>query len=232
MSGAIRSPHDEAGGSEFKPQGDADERAGIYRSLAEHQQSEPWAHRGLVAELHRWAGIFNREFALGVPEFSLAVDRLRCTRLGHFRYGHNGFGLRGEIVINRVHLGREFWQVLGTLLHELLHGWQELYGRPGRGNYHNREFRAKAASYGLIIDDRGVTQFEPEGRFFALLAEHGVRPPEGLARPTVDASRVAGQSKLRKWSCGCTNVRVGKRAFSARCLECGNVFEPEERDGR
>ena len=119
MSNAIRFPHDEEGGCEFKSQGDADERAGIYRSLAEHQQSEPWAHRALLIELHRWAEIFNREFALAVPEFSLAIDRLRCTRLGHFRCGHNGFGLKGEIVINRNHLGREFWQVLDF---ELLEG--------------------------------------------------------------------------------------------------------------
>ena len=145
-----------------------------------------------------------------------------------FAYGHNGFGLKGEIIINRSHLKGEFWEVLGTLLHELLHGWQQAHGKPGRGNYHNKEFRDKAASYGLLIDHRGVTQYVPESRFFELLKRHGIRPPE-LSQPTV-TGRVAGRSKLRKWSCGCTNVRVGVRTFSARCLLCNRVFEPAGRD--
>ncbi len=213
---------------QFKLEEIQDDSPHIYQALAEHQQSEAWHHRTLLIELHRWADIFNREFALGVPEFTLGIDRLRCTRLGQFRDGHNGFGLKGEIIINHSHLEGEFWEVLGTLFHELLHGWQQAHGKPGRGNYHNKEFRDKAASYGLLIDHRGVTRYEPESRFFELLERHGIRTPE-LSQPTVTA-RVAGRSKLRKWSCGCTNVRVGVRTFSARCLLCNQVFEPTGSD--
>lgn len=216
------------GAVEFKPETVRDEPPPIYRALAEHQQSEAWQHRRLLIELHRWAEIFNREFALGVPEFSLAIDRLRCTRLGHFREGHNLFGLKGEIVINRSHLDGEFVDVLGTLLHELLHGWQQAHGKPGRGNYHNKEFRGKSACYGLIIDARGLTQYEPNSRFFELLERYGIRPPE-LPQPTV-RERIVGKSKLKRWSCACTNVRVAVRTFSARCLLCDQLFEPAERD--
>lgn len=219
------SPADER--LEFKPESVQGDSPVIYRALAEHQRSEDWRHRTLLAELHRWADLFNRGFALAVPEFSLGIDRLRCTRLGQFQNGHNGFGLKGEIIINCSHLKGEFWEVLGTLLHELLHGWQQAFGRPGRGNYHNREFRDKAASFGLIIDPRGVTQYRPESPFFELLGRHGIRPPE-LAQPT-ETRRVAARSKLRKWSCGCTNVRVAVPTFSARCLNCDRLFEPAGR---
>jgi hypothetical protein len=34
-----------------------------------------------------------------------------------------------------------------------------------------------------------------------------------------------GKSKLKKWSCGCTNIRVAVKEFEAKCLKCGNVFE-------
>ncbi len=214
---------------EFKPETVQGDSPHIYRVLADHQQSEDWRHRSLVIELHRWADLFNHEFALSVPEFSLSIDRLRCTRLGQFRDGHNGFGLKGEIVINQGHLGDDFWEVLGTLLHELIHGWQQAFGKPGRGNYHNKEFRDKATSYGLAVDHRGVTKYEPESRFFELLERHGIRHPE-LSQPTA-TRRVAGRSKLRKWSCGCTNVRVAVPTFSARCLLCDRLFEPAGGDG-
>ena len=34
-----------------------------------------------------------------------------------------------------------------------------------------------------------------------------------------------GKSKLKKWTCGCTNVRVAVKEFEAKCLKCGNEFE-------
>lgn len=205
----------------------------IYRTLADHQCSEEgWDHRDLLAELHRWTLIFERVFALGVPEVALAVDRLRCTRPGHFRDNHNGFGLKGEIVLNEKHQARPFWNVLGTLLHELLHGWQQAHGRPGQGNYYNKQFREKARQYGLVIDSHGHTQYEPEGLFLQVLERHGVRVPElprvtSAERPR-GTSNLKDRSNLKKWSCGCTNVRVAVSTFSARCLLCNRLFEPAE----
>ncbi|MCI0460004.1 MAG: SprT-like domain-containing protein [Gemmataceae bacterium] len=198
----------------------------VYRVLAEHQQTEEWALRELLQELQRWATVFNGEFKLDVTEYSLCVDRLRRNRLGHFRPGHNGFGLRGEVAINRLYLDqREFWQVLGTLLHEMLHAWQQEHGRPGKGNYHNKEFRDKAQAYGLVIDRRGYTQYEPDSPFMELLRRHGVTVPE-IHAPVLreTGSRAPGSSKLKKWSCGCTNVRVAVADFRAQCLHCGSVF--------
>src|SRR5581483_10825801 len=122
--------------------------------------------------------------------------------LGHFRYGHNGFALKGEIIINDRHLNnRQGWETLGTLLHELIHAWQQAHGKPGRGNYHNQQFREKAARYGLIVDHRGYTDYEPDSPFTRLLAEHGVNVPP-LEKPTAQPGRSACTSRLKKWSCG------------------------------
>jgi hypothetical protein len=198
----------------------------VYEALAAYQTSEPWPARAVIVELHRWAVIFDREFRLAVPELALGVDRLRRTRLGHFRYGHNGFALKGEIIINDRYLdSREGWQTLGTLLHELIHAWQQAHGKPGRGNYHNKQFREKAARYGLIVDHRGYTEYEPDSPFTRLLAEHGVNVPP-LEQPAAQPGQPAGTSRLKKWSCGCTNVRVAVRSFRARCLNCGREFQP------
>lgn len=196
----------------------------VYGILATHQKTENWEAKEIAQELHRWAGIFDLEFKLQIPEISLSVDWLRCGTLGHFRYGHNGFGLRGELAINRIYIDKHgFWQVLGTLLHELLHGWQQAYGKSGKRNYHNKQYREKAKSLGLIVDQRGHTQYEKNSQFIEVLKKYGVKVPH---IPEIVLMR-RGNSKLKKWSCGCCNVRVAIPDFKAQCLQpgCGNMFE-------
>lgn len=196
---------------------------GVYLSLADHQREEDWPLRDLLTTLQIWAERLEVEFKLNIPEAALRVDRLPVTRYGHFRYGHNGFGLRGEVAINVCYLDdRPFWEVLGTLLHELLHAWQQAHGTPGKRNYHNREFRDKAESLGLVVDRRGVTTYAAESPFKRLLRQYGVEAPS--VEPPEPAP-VAGSSKLKKWSCGCTNVRCAVSWLHARCLRCGQVFE-------
>lgn len=198
----------------------------VYAALAAHQQKEHWFGSDFLVCLHDWADRLNLEFKLKVPDIALRVDALSRRCYGHFRYGHNGFGLRGEIAINARYLtpDRKGWQVLGTLAHEMLHGWQQQHGKPGKGNYHNLEFREKALQYGLVIDERGVTEYLSDSPFMRLLARHGVDVPPLDLTATPAAPRDPGQSKMKKWSCGCTNVRCAVE-LHARCMDCGHVFE-------
>ena len=201
----------------------------VYHALAEHQVTEEsWELRETLAWLQLWSVRFNSEFSLKIDNVSLCVDWLPVRRLGHFRRGLNGFGLTAEVAINRRYLdNREPWQILGTLLHELLHAWQELYGKSGAWNYHNTQFREKSRSLGLIIDTKGHTQFEPNSSFFSVLNKYDIETPEF---PPVQYV-LRGESKLKKWSCRCepkVNVRVGVPHFYAQCLWCGCVFEKQD----
>lgn len=201
----------------------------IYDELKKHQVTEEsWDLRPTLEWLQQWSERFVSEFALMITQVSLCVECLPAHRLGHFRSGLNGFGLAAEVAINRTHLDkREPWQVLGTLLHELLHAWQELHGKPGSWNYHNNEFREKARTLGLIIDTKGHTQYAPNSSFFAVLNKYGVETPEF---PPVQYV-LRGQSKQKKWSCQCEpkiNVRVAVAHFYARCLWCGCVFKQQD----
>jgi hypothetical protein len=207
---------------------------GIYAKLADHQTAEAWFGRPVMQTLQLWTDSFNVEFKLEIPEVSLAIESLRCSVYGHFRYGHNGFGLKGEIAINARYLfgQRSSWEVLGTLLHELLHAWQQAYGKPGKGNYHNREFREKAQSLGLFIDKRGVTGYAAESPFKDVLRRYEVDVP--FFEIPLPREKPVGESKLKKWSCGCTNVWCAKAELNARCLKCGSRFRwvlPEKRVG-
>lgn len=202
----------------------------FYDELKRHQITEEWDYKPALAEFHRWKDLFGDEFKLQVSEIAIAVDRLSFWRLGQFRYGHNGFGLRGEITISRRHVlanlrSEQWWKVLGTLLHELLHAWQQEHGKPGKGNYHNIEFRGKALRLGLIVDTRGRTQYAPKSLFLDLLERHGVQVP-ALEMPVRPENRLALGSKLRLWKCGCNfSVRVAVSKFRAQCLNCGQLFE-------
>jgi predicted SprT family Zn-dependent metalloprotease len=214
--------------AEFKSDGwgFAASEENIYEGLATHQRSEAWHSREFIGWLQTWTSRFNAEFNLGLTEIALRVDVLSRTCYGHFRWGHNGFGLKGEIAINRRYLtDRPPFQVLGTLLHELLHAWQHAHGTPSRRDHHNEEFREKARACGLLIDRRGVTGFAAASRFKDLLRGYAIAVPDSEFIPT--EARQKGNSKLKKWSCECTNVRCAVADLRARCLKCGAMFVQE-----
>ena len=201
-------------------------RAGeaINLNLKDHAfQAANWKHHEVVKLLHDWSEIFNAEFHLGLPVPAIRLDAIARNRLGTYRRGRNGFGVEHEVTINSQHLCRPLASIFCTLFHELLHQWQLLYGKPGRGNYHNRQFQQKASLYGLIIDSRGRTLVKP-GNFTALLAKHGI---DLAALPGSDekttATRPRGNSKMRKFRCQCTTVRCAIELL-AHCDQCGQQF--------
>lgn len=201
----------------------------IYNALQNHQiENAEWELTEFLKWLHEWRGYFALEVAeiASVAAVSLCVDHLPKKRYGHFRHGVNGFGLKGEIALNRLYvMDREPWEILGTLFHELLHAWQEEHGKPGKGNFHNKEFRAKALEFGLIIDSKGVTQYAPDSVFLRILTKYGVEVPE---IPEVEeVEKTPGKSKLKKWSCQCeppVNLRVAVPEIHVHCLECDCDF--------
>jgi len=197
----------------------------VYHVLAQHQREESWGKREVVSFLQAAAEEMNREFKLNIPKLALCVDRLPANVFGHFRYGHNGFGLEGEIAINSRYLppDRPLWQVLGTLLHEMVHAWQAVHGRPGNRWHHNAEFRAKGRQLGLNIDAKGATGYSADSRFKDLVRRMGIEVPDGEFAPAKEKPR--GESKLKKWRCSCGTVaRVAIEDFRAKCLKCDSEF--------
>ncbi len=201
--------------------------------LRQHQQNiADWQWQPVVDDLHVWADRLIVEFKLETTTPAIMIEDLRGNRQGHHRRGRNGLGLRHEIAISKDHLeSNEYWQVLGTLLHELLHAEQEDVGKPGRRNYHNRRFRERAREFGLIVDERGHQQYAPAPTLFLdLLDKYGVKPPE-LPPPEVPMSPT-GASKLKPWICGCKprtiHIQVAINDLRACCLKCGQMFRPKE----
>jgi hypothetical protein len=191
--------------------------------LREHEVTTvDWRHRELADALHLWAERFAVEFKLDIPTPAIQIDRIHATALGTYRPGRNGFGLKHEITINTRFLNMGFAEQLLTLFHELLHEWQDIHGTTGKRNYHNHEFRQKALSSGLLVNERGITRVQP-GRFTEFIGGYEVSAAPLLAAGDVPMHKQSGNSKLRKWSCGCTNVRCAV-VLRAQCSCCGQSF--------
>jgi hypothetical protein len=73
------------------------------------------------------------------------------ARLGHYMSAAPS-GEPSEIVVRRRHSRRHGWEeALHTLLHEMVHQWQDETGHPID---HGRVFRAKAREVGVVASAR------------------------------------------------------------------------------
>jgi hypothetical protein len=214
----------------------------INHSLREHQANiGEWQHSSTVKDLHVWTDRLIVEFKLETLLSVLNIEKLRGSARGHFRYNRNGFGLRNEITIDKDYAhSSEYWRVLGTLLHQLIHAEQQATGTDSESskhrNYHNTAFIERAKTFGLIVDRRGRQQYAtPPTRFSELLKQHGVEMPAGgddEQEGQDDDHEPSGGSKLKLWMCSCkpkpVRVRVAIQDFQARCLKCGQIFVRED----
>ena len=198
--------------------------------IREHEiQTTEWRFSKLSKEFYVWFERFNERFFAGkLPTVAISFKRTRINSLGHYVIDRNEFGLKWNINLNSVHLERPLAEILKTLLHEMIHQWQESFGKNSKGNYHNVEYQKKSRELGIQVNAQGVT-IGYDDPFVSFIREHGVNAESRLlvdaeGRPIRAPRPVPGKSKLKLWSCGCTKVRVAVKDFRAKCLKCGNEF--------
>lgn len=198
-------------------------------TLREHEATVDWDHRKIAADCYKFFDVFNAEFFDGkLPNCFLQFDKTRVNNLGHYRPGRNVVGARHEINLNARYVGGPLQDVLATLLHEMAHEYQELFGKPGRGAFHNKEFVALCAGLGIPCTGgmRSYTLGYTD-RFVNLLLQNDV-----AAAVTVVAAgpapRRVGTSKMKLWQCQCgTKIRAAV-VVQARCLRCETLFVRQE----
>ena len=112
-------------------------------SRREHTRPED---EPMAAKLTIWHERYNAEHFDGtLRAIPVRVSRRMKSRLGHYSAATRGE--QGEIAISWRHLRRHGWtEALHTLLHEMVHQWQDETGRPID---HGRAFRAKAREVGI-----------------------------------------------------------------------------------
>ena len=108
---------------------------------ATHPDDAPAAAR--LARAHRELNV--RHFGGTLRDVPVRVSRRMRRRLGHYAAASSPEG--AEIAIARTHLRRHGWEeALHTLLHEMVHQWQDESGLPID---HGRDFRRKAREVGI-----------------------------------------------------------------------------------
>ena len=182
---------------------------------------------GFAWELHWWLDFFNIAFfkAEQVMVPVLFFEKIRVNSLGRLEFNRELLGEREVIIcINSLYLNRPFWDTLATLLHEMCHGWQAVYGRPSNSWFHNKEFREKMKEVGVVVDSKGY-HIGVKDPFVFLLRKHGIVFPalsnaDGLIE-VPPMPKIKGRSKLKKWQCPCGQAaRVGRKRFFATCDLC------------
>jgi len=119
----------------------------IRRPDAAHPDDAP-----LTKRLTQWHRRYNdRHFDGALKAITVRVSRRMRARLGHYMSA-SASGEPSEIVVSRRHIRRHGWEeALHTLLHEMVHQWQDETGHPID---HGRVFRAKAREVGVVPSAR------------------------------------------------------------------------------
>jgi hypothetical protein len=102
--------------------------------------------RVIGAKLHEWHSRLNdRLFGGKLSAIDVRVSRRMRSRLGHYAPAQRGGP--AEIAISRSHIQRHgLEQAVQTLLHEMVHQWQDESGLPLS---HDAHFRRKAEAVGI-----------------------------------------------------------------------------------
>ncbi|AHG91472.1 protein of unknown function SprT [Gemmatirosa kalamazoonensis] len=106
----------------------------------------------LVAQLERFHAHYNRVYFGGrLRTLPIRLSARMRTRLGHYTAA-SPTGEPAEIVIGRDHIRRHGWEeALHTLLHEMVHQWQD---ESGHLIDHGATFRTKAREVGITPSAR------------------------------------------------------------------------------
>ncbi|MFN0217364.1 MAG: SprT-like domain-containing protein [Hyphomicrobium sp.] len=202
----------------------------------------------IYGELQTAYDHFNTKLFDGkLPPCLITLQRKgRCT-FGYYaakRFGTASGGATDEIALNpRWFKDRTFFEVMGTLVHEMVHLWQHHFGRSSRGNYHNREWAGEMLRLGLHPSNTG----RPGGRMTGQQMSHyamregrfEVAAKELIARPLaitwfdVDGARLipkgldeflsAAPSAGRRAKFICPDCRAqawGKPSLNLICGDC------------
>jgi predicted SprT family Zn-dependent metalloprotease len=145
-----------------------------------------------------------------------------------------------EISLNPNYLDRPDIEWHSTLVHEMVHLWQQDFGKPSRSNYHNKQWARKMEEIGLIpssTDQPGgkktgqsMTQYVAHnGQFieaFNRLMEKNIKysPLQGL-----ETSKTVNRKAYKtKYECSCGNNVWGKPGLCIVCTVCNQNFEQTE----
>lgn len=140
-----------------------------------------------------------------------------------------------EICIAAEGLYRPTREILATLLHQMVHYACYLLGQPHQvGSWHTNTFKDTAWQVGLLVEQDGSLGFSKEVGLLdkAKQAIAAIKIDESvfdLYRKEAQQQQQQKKRTMRKWSCGCTNIRAAV-IVHATCSSCYSRFKYADKD--
>jgi len=197
----------------------------INTNTRKHQETvKDWRFAEPARTMYEWYDLLNEGFFDSkVPTPLISFKQDHRNTCGYYVPGRNEIGARENINLPPEHLHRPLPELLLTLTHEMVHAWDEKWGRPGKGNYHSKSCRAKMDEIGIPCDSRGrsLGMHDP---FFSFLKKHGVRANTKLEMPPLIIKRGSRSgTRLKRWKCDCTTLWA-LHEVAVRCIKCRKRF--------
>lgn len=147
-----------------------------------------------------------------------------------------------EISINPDTIaGRRDKDVLSTLVHEMVHQWQQVYGKPPRKCYHNRQWAEKMEGVGLTPSDthapggkrtgQRMGHYFAEGALFDKTCDRLLDTGWKLTwqgRPQAKDAKKPNKDKI-KYICLACDIRAwAKEGVALICGACGQEMKTDQ----
>ena len=137
-----------------------------------------------------------------------------------------------EITITSDYLDRDPIDIAGTLLHEMIHLYNQMNGvndTSRSGKYHNKNFKLAAEAHGLVCEKTktyGFSDTTPTTETADYLKSLDLK--FSLYRPTPETGQVIKKSSTRKYVCPvCGQIIRATKEVNVVCGDCGVPFVEE-----
>lgn len=207
----------------------------VAHAIREHEVGvHGWAFRDTAARFNELFDRLNEQFLdTRLPKAVISLGPDLVVRYGTYRIGRDELGVQHRIHLNSRHFGRSEARVAVTLLHEMLHAFQHLYGKPGRRpRYHNAEFVDLCARTGFMIQRGSGVTLSVSGSLIETLARFGFSD-ERLLDAEADDAPIVRPRRTRMLRCDCdAAIWVDpEHPVAVACLTCGELFRPAIQTG-
>ena len=182
---------------------------------------------------------FNKELFKNQLESCLISIRAKANSAGYFapeRFVGEQEKYIHEIAINPNILNKDNGYIFSTLVHEMVHLWQKEYGKPGKNQYHNKEFANKMMAVGLMPSSTGRPEGKTTGQH---MSDYPI--PNGIFLKTLDKliahrtfnffwenlnPKKPGVNSKVKFTCmRCGQNAWGKVTLQIKCLFCDKTMK-------
>jgi len=191
--------------------------------------------RPAIAELERLFDAFTPLFDRKLPRPVITIQSAgRLQALGWFSpqaWQDSNANALPEINLSAEHMSRDILDIAECLIHEMVHYANALDGIKdcNSSQYHNKKFQTRAIAIGLECEKMGRYGYAQTSLSEDLKVKVKATKPDAAAFALfrLQHERTKSKTKMKKWSCACTNVRCATK-LNATCEECGKAFEIQE----